>query len=133
MTNNNTKKMIYSSNQIRFIKKVDEASNYLIENNANIGEYFSAYNDLLKCDWFAKIQKPYLQKVFNRIYKLYGYVDKKLFAKVIYNTLENLNYLIHDRENRFIASEYKQLENIQKIAVAFEISKTFRKTRNAKK
>lgn len=133
MTNNNTKKMIYSSAQIRFIKKVDEASNYLIENNANIRDYFSAYNDLLKCDWFAKIQKPYLQKVFNRLYKQYGYVDKKLFSKVIYNTIENLQYLTHDRDKRFIASEYKQLENIQKIAVAFEISKTFRKTRNAKK
>lgn len=133
MTTNNTKKMIYSSTQTRFIKKVDEASNYLIENNANIGDYFSAYNDLLKCDWFAKIQKPYLQKVFNRLYKQYGFVDKKLFAKAIYNTLENLNYLIHYREYRFIANEYKQLENIQKIAVAFEISKTFRKTRNAKK
>lgn len=134
-TEQNTKrKMIYSVSQKAFIEKVKNAENYLEENNANINDYFTAYYDLLNCDWFKNIQKPHLQKQYNRIHKKYGYVDKKLFTKVIFNTLEDikkLSFFDCSQDYRFIKREYKYLDTIQKIALAYEISKTFRKTKQA--
>ena len=85
-------------------------------------------------EWFKDIQKPHLQKQYNRIHKKYGYVDKKLFAKVIFNTLEDikkLSFFDCSQDYRFIKREYKYLDTIQKIALAYEISKTFRKTKQA--
>lgn len=133
-TENTKRKMIYSVYQKAFIEKVKDAENYLEENNAEVYDYFMAYDSLLDCDWFKDIQKPYLQKSYNRIHKRYGYVDKKLFAKVIFNTLESikkLSFFDYSRDYRFIKSEYKKLDTIQKIALAYEISKTFRKTKQA--
>lgn len=131
---NTTKKMIYSVSQKAFIEKVKDAENYLEENNAEINDYFTAYYVLLDSDWYENIQKPYLQKAYNRIHKKYGYVDKKLFTKVIFNTLENikkLSFFDYSRGYAFIKREYKKLDTIQKIALAYEISKTFRKTKQA--
>ena len=134
-TEQNTKrKMNYSINQKAFILKVKDAENYLEENNANINDYFTAYYDLLDSELYKDIQKPHLQKAYNKIHKRYGYVDKKLFAKVIFNTLENikkLSFFDYSRDYAFIKREYKYLDTIQKIALAYEISKTFRKTKQA--
>ena len=131
---NTTKKMIYSVYQRAFIEKVKKAENYLVENNAEINDYFTAYYVLLDSDWYKNIQKPHLQKAYNKIHKKYGYVDKKLFAKVIFNTLEDikkLSFFDYTQDYRFIKREYKYLDTIQKIALAYEISKTFRKTKQA--
>ena len=116
-TENTKRKMIYSVYQKAFIEKVKEAENYLEENNAEINDYFTAYYDLLNCDWYKNIQKPHLQKAYNRIHKKYGYVDKKLFAKVIFNTLEDikkLGFFDYTQDYRFIKREYKYLDKIQK-------------------
>lgn len=125
------KTMIYSAQQLDFIAKVNKAQAYMRDNNALVGDVFSAYNDLLVCDWWKNIQRPHLQKAYNNLHKRYGYVDKKLFAKCIYNTL---SYIKHLRNNdmRFIAYEYSFTSNTEKYAIAYEISKTFRKTRGAK-
>lgn len=125
------KTMTYSKQQLDFIEKVNKAQAYMSDNNALVGDVFTAYSDLLACDWWANIQRPYLQKTYNRLHKQYGYVDKKLFAKCIYNTLSYVEHL-HDRDMRFIAHEYSLTSTIEKIAVCYAISKTFRKTKGVK-
>ena len=130
------KTMTYSKQQLDFIEKVNKAQAYMSDNNALIGDVFTAYSDLLACDWWTQTQRPYLQKTYNRLHKQYGYVDKKLFAKVIWNILVlklcSCDEHIKTHHLQFIQHEWKYTSTLEKIAVCYAISKTFRKTRGAK-
>lgn len=123
-----------SNDQIKFIEKVNNAiaqakqCNYTIQDTTPIYQEFTSKKVTQLNKWYKEIQHPYLKKQFQRLYKQYGYVDKKLFAKIIFNTFTNLSYYKGcDRSMNWIVWEWGNLDTNNKIFLCYSLAKNFRK------
>lgn len=130
------KTMTYSKQQLAFIKKVDNAIAQAKDYNYTINDTTSLFQDLVckkayakKCNaWWTQVQRPYLAQSYKRMFKRYGYVDRKLWAKAIYNTLTMCEQYTGDNYSlRYIKREWLALSKVNQILLCYELAKTFRK------
>lgn len=130
------KTMIYSKQQNAFIEKVNNAIanakeyNYTINDTTPLLQDFTNHKAWAKKynNWWIDIQRPNLANTYKRLYKRYGYVDKKLFAKCVYNTLSYVSkYNGNDYSLCYIKREWNALQEHDKYLLCYELAKTFRK------
>lgn len=121
------KEIIYTEQQQNFISKLEEAEKHYDASCSEFEELYSYTKNLpSKFIWAERVQN-HIQRLYNNLNFLFGYVDTKILAKEIYNYFDLINGSYEGR-NGFgnFREKFNNLNYYQRLVFAHGIAKKFK-------